>query len=366
MVKTNMGKRILILSNHFITLYYFRKELIQRLVDEGNDVFISMPKANEDTFFSDLGCKIIETPMDRRGINPIRDFGLIVNYIKIMKVIKPDIIFSYTIKPNIYGCIASNLTKHKQISNITGTGGIFLKKNLISVIARILYRISLKRSHKVFFQNNGDKDYFVVNKMVNGNYDILPGSGVNLEQYAVCELPADHIINFIYIGRVMELKGMDQYLQTAKTIKESYSNTKFHVAGFIEEVSYKPIIDEYHSKGIINYIGFQKDIKPWLEKCHCTILPSHGGEGVPNVLLESAAMGRVCIASKINGSKDVIDDGVTGYLFETGSATDLTVKVKKFLELDYKAKKQMGLAGRKKVQREFDRQIVIDAYLKEI
>jgi galacturonosyltransferase len=365
-VRTIVGKRILILSNHFITLYNFRKELIKRLVDEGNEVFISMPKANENSFFSDMGCKILETPVDRRGINPIRDFGLIMNYIKMMKEIKPDIVFSYTIKSNIYGCIASNITKHKQVSNITGTGGTFLKKNIVSTIAKILYKISLKRSYKVFFQNSGDKDYFVANNMVKNNYAMLPGSGVNLEQYALCELPSDDTTNFIFMGRVMELKGIYQYLETAKTIKERYSNTNFYIAGFIEEEKYKPIIDEYHSKGIIDYIGFQKDIKSWIEKCHCTVLPSHGGEGVPNVLLESAAMGRVCIASKINGSKDVIDDGVTGYLFKTGNSEDLTDKVRKFLELDYGDKKRMGLAGRAKVEKEFDRQIVLDAYLEEI
>ena len=164
----------------------------------------------------------------------------------------------------------------------------------------------------------------------------------------------------------MTIKGIEQYLETAKVVKAEYPNTNFYIAGFIEEEKYKPIIDEYDSKGIIKYIGFQKDIKSWIGKCHCTILPSHGGEGVPNVLLESAAMGRVCIASTINGSKDVIDDGETGYLFETGNAEDLTDKVRKFLDLSFEDKVRMGLAGRTKVEREFDRQIVIDKYLDEL
>jgi len=365
-VSESVAKRILILSNHFITLYNFRKELITKLVNDGHEVFISIPKADENSFFSDMGCKIIETPVDRRGVNPIRDFGLILNYIKIMKELKPDIIFSYTIKPNIYGCVASNFTKNKQVSNITGTGATFLKKNAVNTIAKILYKLSIKKSYKVFFQNSGDKDYFAENHMVRNNYAMLPGSGVNLEQYEVCDLPSEDEINFIFIGRVMELKGMDQCLECAKVTKNKHPNTNFYIAGFIEEEKYKEIIEDYHAKGIINYIGFQKDIKSWIQRCHCTILPSHGGEGVPNVLLESAAMGRICIASKINGSKDVIDDGVTGHLFETGNAQDLINKVDKFLELDYEAKKQMGLAGRTKVEKAFDRQIVIEAYLKEV
>jgi len=361
-----MGKRILILSNHFITLYNFRKELIKRLNDEGYEVYISMPKSDDNKFFKDMGCKIIETPVDRRGINPIRDIGLIMAYLRIMKEVKPDIVFSYTIKPNIYGSIASNITKNKQVNNITGTGGTFLRRNVISEVAKLLYKMSIKKSYKVFFQNSGDKDLFVKNNMVRDNYAMLPGSGVNLEQFQVSDLPSDEETNFIFMGRVMALKGIDQYLETAKVVKAEYPNTNFYIAGFIEEEKYKPIIDEYDSKGIIKYIGFQRDIKSWIEKCHCTILPSHGGEGVPNVLLESAAMGRICIASTINGSKDVIDDGETGYLFETGNAEDLTDKVRKFLELSFEEKVRMGLAGRTKVEREFDRKIVIDMYLDEI
>lgn len=361
-----MGKRILILSNHFITLYNFRKELITKLVTDGHKVMISMPKSEENAYFSEMGCEIIETPVDRRGINPIRDIKLILQYIKIMKRVKPDIIFSYTIKPNIYGCIASNLTKNKQVSNITGTGATFLKENVVSKIAKFLYKLSLKRSYKVFFQNTGDKDYFVEHNMVRNNYSMLPGSGVNIEQYRVCELPSSNQINFIFIGRIMKLKGIDEYLEAAKRIKGIYPNTNFYIAGFIEEEMYKGIIDDYHSKGIINYIGFQKDIKTWIQKCHCTILPSHGGEGVPNVLLESAAMGRVCIASSISGSMDVIDDGLTGYLFEAGSTESLTEKISSFLDLNLDIKKQMGLCGRRKVEKEFDRKIVIGKYLKEV
>jgi glycosyltransferase involved in cell wall biosynthesis len=361
-----MGKRVLILSNHFITLYNFRKELIYKLVEEGHDVYISMPKSEDNSFFSDMGCKIIDTSVDRRGINPIKDFGLIIRYIKIMKKIKPDIIFSYTIKPNIYGTIASNLTKYKQVSNVTGTGATFLHENFVSKVARILYKISLKKSYKVFFQNSGDRDYFVKNKMVKENYAMLPGSGVNLEQFELTELPSDDKVNFIFIGRVMKLKGIDEYLECARVIKEKYPNTNFYVAGFIEEERYKGIIDEYHSKGIIDYIGFQKDIKSWIQKCHCTVLPSHGGEGVPNVLLESAAMGRICIASNINGSRDVVDDSNTGFLFDVGVARSLIRKAIELIDLNYGKKVQMGILARKMVKSKFDRQIVIRTYFKEI
>lgn len=361
-----MEKRILILSNHFITLYNFRKELIIKLVENGHKVFISMPKSEENKFFSDMGCEIIETPVDRRGINPIKDIKLVIKYIKIMKNIKPDIIFSYTIKPNIYGSVASNLTKYRQVSNVTGTGATFLNENFVSKVAKLLYKISVKRTYKVFFQNIGDRDYFIKNKMIKGNYEILPGSGVNLRQFELTELTSEDEFNFIFIGRVMKLKGIEEYLECARVIKERYPATNFLVAGFIEEEVYKDIIDDFNSRNIINYIGFQRDIKSWIKKCHCTVLPSHGGEGVPNVLLESAAMGRVCIASEINGSKDVIEDGKTGYLFDVGNDIALISKVERFIRLDDDAKKKMGLNGREKVVEEFDREKVIDAYIKEI
>lgn len=362
----NLKKKVLILSNHFITLYNFRKELINKLIEEDNEVYISIPKSDENKYFSDLGCKIIETEVDRRGINPIKDFKLILNYIKIMKNIKPDIIFSYTIKPNIYGCMASNLTGFKQISNITGTGATFLKGNIVSKIAKILYKISIKKSYKVFFQNNGDKDFFCKNRLVKDNYEVIPGSGVNLDQYEFSELPSTDEINFIFIGRVMEVKGVDEYLKAAKEVKKNNKNTNFYVAGFIEEEKYKDIIEEYHNEGIINYIGFQKDIKSWIQRCHCTVLPSHGGEGVPNVLLESASMGRICIASNINGSIDVIDENKTGYLFEKSNYLDLIDKINKFLNLDNERKKIMGKNSRNKVEKEFNRDIIINYYLNEI
>lgn len=359
-------KRILFLANHFITLYSFRKELINELVKQGHEVYLSLPESEENKYFSDLGCKIVPTKIDRRGINPFKDIRLIYSYIKILKEIKPDVIFSYTIKPNIYGCIASNLTKCRQVCNITGTGATFLKQSFISTLCRFLYRISVKRCYKVFFQNTGDMDYFVKNKMVKDNYDLLPGSGCNLEEHEYAPMPDTEDVKFIFIGRVMKLKGIDEYLKCAEMINKKYSNAVFYIAGWNEEDEYKKIVAEYQDKGYVDYIGFRKDIPDWIKQCHCTILPSHGGEGIPNVLLESAATGRICIASKINGSTDVVDDGVTGYLFETKNAEDLATCVEKVINMSTSQREQMGLAGRHKAEKEFDREIVIEKYLEEI
>lgn len=279
--------------------------------------------------------------------------------------VNPDIIFSYTIKPNIYGSMANN-GKYKQICNITGTGATFLKRDLISVICKILYKLSVKRCYKVFFQNTGDRDFFIKNGLIRDNYAMLPGSGCNLQQHVFKPLPDGTEIRFIFIGRVMKLKGIDQYLRAAEIIRKEYPNTKFLIAGWNEQPECMKMVEDAQKAGWIEYVGFRKDIDQWIEKCHCTILPSHGGEGVPNVLLESAAAGRICIGSRISGTMDVIEDGRTGYLFNVGDAEDLVRQIEKFIRLSPKQKAAMGMAAREKIEHEFDRQIVMKAYMDEV
>ena len=358
-------KKILFLANHFITLYSFRKEIISEMVKQGHELYLSLPKSSVNKYFEDMGCHIVETEIDRRGVNPIKDLKLILFYKKIIPQINPDIIFSYTIKPNIYGTMASN-GKYKQVCNITGTGATFLRKSLVSTVCKMLYKLSIKKCYKVFFQNTGDRDFFIKERLVRNNYAMLPGSGCNLNQHSFKPLPSDEEIRFLFIGRVMKLKGIDQFLQAAEIIRKKYANTKFIIAGWNEQPEYMKLVENAQKAGWVEYIGFRKDIDTWIEKCHCTILPSHGGEGVPNVLLESASTGRICIGSKINGTMDVIEDGKTGYLFNTGDGQDLASKIEKFILLSKEEKNAMGLAGRKKVEREFDRQIVIDKYLEEV
>lgn len=367
-----MSKRILFLAQHFITLYSFRRELIERLVKDGHEVYLSLPVADDNKYFEDLGCKIVPTVIDRRGVNPVHDLSLISYYHKMIPEIDPDIIFSYTIKPNVYGALAikgrkrKNGKPYRQVCNITGTGGTFLEDNLVAKICRTLYRHSVKKSYKVFFQNTGDRDLFIRNKMIGDNWDMLPGSGVNLDQFHVVPMTTGDEVNFIFIGRVMKLKGVDEFLEAAKIIHVEYPNTNFYIAGFIEEGEYKEKVGEYEKIGAVKALGFQKNITEWIEKSHCTILPSHGGEGVPNVLLESAAMGRICIGSRISGTEDVIDDGKTGYLFEAGNVTSLVDAIEKVMKLSTEEKIAIGLAGREKVEREFNRELVIQKYVDEV
>ncbi len=363
-------KRVLFLAQHFVTLYSYRRELIEKLAAEGHEVYLSIPESEENVYFEKLGCRIVPTAIDRRGVNPMKDLKLIAFYRKMIPEIDPDIIFSYTIKPNVYGALAANSKKRKngkpfrQVCNITGTGGTFMEDDLVSRICRVLYRHSVKKSYKVFFQNTSDRDMFIKNGMIGDNWEMIPGSGVNLERFRVCPMPEGDEVNFIFIGRVMKLKGMDEYLEAAVRIREQYPNTRFYIAGFIEEGEYKDKVAKCGDAVIP--LGFRKDISSWIRKCHCTILPSHGGEGVPNVLLETAATGRICIGSRIPGTVDVVDEGRTGFLFDAGSTDSLVEAIQKVMALTPGEMTEMGIAGRNKVEKEFDRNIVIRKYCEEV
>ena len=360
------NKTVLFLSNHFITLYAFRRELIERLVGLGHRVVLSLPADEQNAYFRKLGCEIIETPMSRRGLNPAEDLKLLAKYRRIMRDVKPDIIFSYTSKPDIYGSMASSALGLRQICNITGRGNALAYENLLAVTLRALYRASIRKCYKVFFQNADDRDYFVRYHIVKDNWAIIPGSGVNLEQHALTPMPDDGEIRFPYVGRIMGVKGIDQLLDCAVAVRRKHPEARFCLAGFVEQERYKEKLEEYQAGGYIEYLGFQKDIDVWLRRCHCVILPSHGGEGVPNAVLEAAATGRACIVSNVPGSRDAVEDGVTGYIFEPRNSADLIDKAERFLALTKEEREQMGLAGHEKAAREFDREIVIRAYLDEV
>ena len=347
------SKTVLFLSNHFITLYFFRRELIERLVSRGHRVVLSMPDDERISYFSDLGCEIVVTPMSRRGLNPVEDLKLLRQYRSILRRVKPDVIFSYTSKPDIYGSLASNALGYRQVCNITGLGSSLVYDNLLAKTVRALYRVSIRKCYKVFFQNSGNKDYFVRYHIVKDNWDLLPGSGVNLEQHALTPMPDDGEIRFLYSGRIMAVKGIDNLLDCAKAVREKHPETRFYLAGFIEQEKLRAPIEAAQKAGYVEYLGFQKDIDSWIRRCHCTILPSLGGEGVPNAVLESAATGRACIVSDIDGSRDAVDDGVTGYLFRPGDSADLIDKVERFLALSKAEREQMGLAGHEKAAREY-------------
>lgn len=355
--------KILILGNFGMGLYNFRKELIEELMNQNHEVYISLPHDEYVEKLTKIGCKFIDTPIRRRGTNPITDLKLLLHYNKIIKTTKPDIVLTYTIKPNIYGGIACSINKIPYISNITGLGTAVENKGLLQKITLSLYKLSLKKANCVFFQNVDNKDFFKNNNIVNKNYKILPGSGVNLNHYSLLKYPENNsTTNFLFVSRVMKEKGIDQYLDAAIYIKEKYPNTEFHVVGFCEE-EYEDKLMKLQQNGIIKFHGKQSDVRKIHEISHCTIHPSYYPEGMSNVLLESASCGRPIITTNRSGCKEIVENSYNGYLIEPQDTKALIEKIEHFLNLDMEAKRLMGLNGREKVEKEFNREIVVDNYV---
>ncbi|WHY00419.1 glycosyltransferase family 4 protein [Neobacillus sp. DY30] len=357
--------KILILANFGMGLYNFRKELIEELINNNNEVYISLPNDEYVPKLKSLGCKFIDTPVSRRGTNPITDFKLLMNYKRIISSIKPNVVLTYTIKPNVYGGLACRMSNVTCIANITGLGTAVENGGYLQKITMLLYRISLKKAKCVFFQNKENEELFIKKKIVNGKHKIIPGSGVNLNHYSLLDYPLEKSINFLFISRVMKEKGIDQYLDAATFIKRKYPNTVFNIVGFCED-TYEEKLKDMQDKGIIKYHGKQSDVREFHKISHCTIHPTYYPEGMSNVLLESAACGRPIITTNRSGCREIVDDGVNGYVINQEDSEDLIQKIEKFLQLSYGYKKQMGLAGRKKVEKEFDRKIVVDNYLEQI
>lgn len=365
--------RVLVLANNDIGLYKFRKELLQELVHPGSyisgrkaescKVFISLPDGEFISELSKIGCEFINTPLDRRGMNPLKDLNLLNQYRNILKKIKPDIVLTYTIKPNIYGGLLSRLSKTPYLANVTGLGTSIENDTFMSNIILLMYKIGLCSAKNIFFQNVKNQILFKQKKIVRQKGRLIPGSGVNLKEHCFETYPTeDGIIKFLFIGRIMKAKGISEFLDCAEYIKERYPNTEFNVIGDFDEESFIPRIEELNKKGTIHYYGQQKDIHSFIKTHHATILPSYH-EGLSNVLLETAAAGRPVIATDVPGCVETYEDGITGIGFKAHDSKKLIKAVEEFLFMPYDKKMEMGIAARRKMEQEFNRKIVVQSYL---
>ena len=357
--------KILILGNYDMGLYKFRKELLEELIIRGHDVYTSIPDGEYVKRIQALGCKVIITEMDRRGMNPIAEQNLYRFYCKIIREIKPDKVLSYTVKPNIYGGIAAKKYGIPQIANITGLGTALENQGRKQRFLIRLYKRVIKGTQIVFFQNKENYDFFVSHDISINRFGFLPGSGVNVNLFSVTDYPDDSSVRFLFISRIMKEKGIDLYLESAKHFKGKYPDTEFHICGFCEE-DYEGILNNYVEEEIVQYHGSVDDVSGFLSSVHCVIHPTYYPEGMSNVLLESCACGRPIITTDRSGCREIVEDGVNGYMIRCQNQEDLNQAIESFLHLDYDHKKAMGLAGRAKVEKEFNRQIVVDKYMEEI
>ncbi len=362
---TAIKRKVLFLVNHDVVIYNFRLELVESLLCDGYDVSVSSPYGERIEDLKKLGCHYYELEMERHGMNPVNEIKLYLTYRKLIAQVKPDIILGYTIKPNIYGAMAAAEKNIPFIANITGLGTAVENSGLSQKLIILLYKAAFRKVQKVFFQNTENREFFRVNNIAVEKHGLLPGSGVNLERFSVKEYPDDKIVRFAFISRIMKEKGIDEYLEAAKVIKERHSNIEFHVCGFCED-EYKGRLDKWDKDKTIIYHGMIRDVAEFLKDIHCVIHPTYYPEGLSNVLLEACACGRPIITTDRSGCREVVDDGVNGYMIPQRNSKKLIEVIEKFMKLSNEERKKMGLAGRKKVEVQFDRKLVVEAYMREI
>lgn len=370
----NKKHLIALLTNNDDDIYCFRKELIEEFIASGYEMLISCPDGEKFELMKHIEYRYDDPVIDRRGTNIVADLKLFIHYLKLFMKNKPSVVLTYTAKPNVYAGIAAHLLRIPVISNVTGFGSVLNEGGLKQKLIMSLFRFSFRRSVCIMFQNSTNMKLAEESGMVKGEHRLIPGSGVNTERYPLQPYPdggngkEGEKVVFNYIGRILHDKGVDDYIEAAKRIKADYPNTEFNMLGFIEptEMHYEKLLKELGEKDIVKYRGSQKDIKPFVTASHATIHPSTYGEGMSNVLLESASSGRPIISTDNPGCQETFIDGETGLLYHGGDVDALCNQIRKFLALPNEERKIMGEKGRKYIEANFSRDIVIKAYLEKI
>lgn len=359
-------KRVLILANFDVGLYKFRKELIGELLARGCEVYLSLPDGEFIQPLVAMGCKFLNTPVDRRGINPGTDLKLFRRYQKLLRQVRPDLVITYTIKPNIYGGIACRLAKVPYAVNITGLGTAFQTEGLFKRLIVRLYKTACKRAKVVFFENEENQRVFVEHRIVPREQTCkLNGAGVNLQEYPLCEYPPeDGELRFLFVGRVMKEKGVDELFEAARRIRREHPSVSFDVVGPFED-DYKEKIDRLVGEGVIRYHGFQSDVRPFYQRCHCFVLPSYH-EGMANTLLEAGATGRPLITSDIPGCREAVVNGESGILVKAGSVDSLTDALRDFIGLPYEQKAYRAARSFQYVRVHFDKNEIIKQTIRNL
>ena len=365
---------VALLTNNDDDVYCFRKELIEDIIGAGYEMLISCPDGEKFELMKHVEYRYDNPDIDRRGTNIVADFKLFIHYFRLFVKNKPSVILTYTAKPNVYAGIAAYLLGIPCISNVTGFGSVLNESGFKQKIIMSIFRFAFRRSDCVMFQNSTNMKLAEESGMVKGEHKLIPGSGVNTDRYPLQPYPdggngkdGEKVV-FNYIGRILHDKGVDDYIEAAKRIKAEYPNTEFNMLGFIEptEMHYEAELSALEKEDIVKYRGSLKDIKSFVTASHATIHPSTYGEGMSNVLLESASSGRPIISTDNPGCMETFVDGETGFMYHGGDVDALCEQIKKFLALPNEERKAMGEKGREYIKKNFSRDIVIKAYLEKI
>ncbi len=353
------SNKILVLANNDVGLYQFRRELLQALLDKGNEICISLPDGAMIEPMKAMGCKFINTPIDRRGINPKTDGKLVLMYRKMLKTLAPDLVITYTIKPNIYGGIACRMKKIPYAINITGLGTAFQGNGMLKKFVVMLYKIALKKAKIVFFENAGNMQTLLDLGICRKEQTcLLNGAGVNLSHYGYVKYPTESRTRFLFIGRVMREKGVDELFTAMRRLTAEGADCVLDVVGPYED-NYEQTIRACEAEGWLQYHGYQKDVRPYIHNAHCFVLPSWH-EGMANTNLECAASGRPLITSDIPGCREAVAEGKSGLLCKAKDADSLYEAMKNFLCLSFEERQAMGRAGRAHMETVFDKEKVVN------
>lgn len=364
--------KVAISSNTSWYLYNFRKNTMLALLECGYEVFAIAPRDVYSTKIEKLGVKFIHINIDQSGTNPLRDIKTLLSFIKVFRNNRIDVVLNFTPKNNIYSTLAAKLVGVRVINNIAGLGILFINESLTSNIARLLYKISQRFADKIFFQNEDDRELFLLNGMAKKEVtDRLPGSGADLERFTVTPSIDDGVTRFLLIARMLYDKGVGHYVESARILRGKYAGkVEFNLLGFLDvnnpSAVSKEQMQEWVSEGIVNYLGTSDSVETEIAKSDCVVLPSFYREGVPKSLLEAGAMGKPIVTTDNVGCRETVDDSVNGFLCEPRSTASLVSQLDRIIIMDHQNRVAMGLRSRQKIEREFDEKIIITKYIEAI
>lgn len=363
-IMLKQGLKVLLVSDFHVNVFCWRKEIIDAIVGAGGEVALAVPYGEKLEYFRDKGCKLYDVYMDRHSLGIVGNFRLLLRYKEILKEYKPDAVLLYGSKGMLYAGLFCRIMKIDYYPNINGLGTIETMPKLLRAFMYMLYKLVVPYAKTVFFQNAYNMNKLIDMKLTGNNNVLLPGSGVNLENFSVMKYPDGSQIHFLYCARVMREKGIYEFIEAARNVKKQNEKCQFDVIGMCDDDEAEKLMND--NKDIVNYYGFQNDIHSFLKKANCVVLPSFYGEGISNSLLESAASGKPIITTDMPGCRETVSDGVSGYIIKPRDADDLTEKMLLFCSLSKDEQEKMGQMGRRHVELNFNRNIVVKMYMKEL
>ncbi|WP_338925947.1 glycosyltransferase family 4 protein [Mycetohabitans endofungorum] len=360
--------RVVLVANTLWSIVIFRPGLLRTLVGMGVDVVVMAPVDDTLPRARELNVRVIPLELSAKGTNPLHDLGLVRTLVTRYRALKPDLVFHYTIKPNIYGSIAAKLAGVPCIAVTTGLGYAFVNTNLVARVAKVLYRFAFRFPREVWFLNGDDRQDFVAQRLVDPvKTQVLPGEGIDLAHFAprAAGMP-DGKMRFLLIARMLWDKGVGEYVEAARLVRAVYPQAVFQLLGATDVANPSAISAEqmrtWAAEGVVEYLGTTQDVRDIIARADCLVLPSYR-EGVPRTLLEGAAMAKPLVATKVIGCREVVVDGETGLLCAPRDAADLARKLQHIIEMGPDARATMGARGRRMVEQRYDERIVIERYL---